>query len=115
MKGFNDNRFFNLVARLQSASNANPTVDQWQVDDVEWLRERHSHWGRDYAFQFECQTLVAAPPKPWRLLIVTEKWWDSNRLAPARMVQWSKLTSGGRQAALDWFRRQEQRIEAADG
>jgi hypothetical protein len=114
LKGFDDDRFFNLVARLQADTNSNPTVDQWQVDGVDWLRERHSHWGRNYAFQFECQTLIAGPPQPWRLLVVTEKRWDSNRLATARLVQWSKLTSGGRHTALEWFRKHERRLEARE-
>jgi hypothetical protein len=113
LKSLSDSRFFNCLARLQADSNGVPTVDQWQVDGVNWHRERHSHWGRDYSYQFECQTLIAASPRPWRLLVVTETWWDCNRRTPARQVQWSKLTSGARQAALDWFREQERRLAGA--
>ena len=117
MKNLNDNRFFNLLARLQADSNPAPTVDRWQVEGVCWQRERQSHWGRDYAFQIECQTLTAEAPHRWSLLVVTEKWWDADRSAPIRLSQWSTLLAGDRQQALGWFKEQARRLDGmeADG
>jgi hypothetical protein len=112
VKSLNDNRFFSLLARLQAESNPNPMLDQWMIEGISWQRERHSHWGRDYAFQMECQTLTSDKPHAWRLLVVTEKWWDAKRDAPARLSQWSKLTAGDRKKVLDWFRHQEKRLDA---
>lgn len=112
MKSLNDNQFFNLLARLQMKTNPSAATDQWKVDGVIWERERHSHWGRDYAFQVECQLLTSEQPHRWRLLVVTEKWWDSNRSAQARLSQWSKLSSGDRKKVLDWFKGQAKRLDS---
>jgi len=107
VKGFSDNRFFNLLARLQVASNPHPTIDRWSFDGVDWRRERQSHWGQDYAYQVEAQTLTHTGRPAWSLLVIGETWWGPDRKLALRQTHWGRLVSSSKTAALAWFNRHE--------
>jgi len=107
VKSFSESRFFNLLARLQAASNPHATIDRWSFDGVDWRRERQSHWAQDYAYQLEQQILTHAGRPAWSLLVIAETWWGPDRKTALRQTQWGRVVSGSKPAALAWFNKHE--------
>lgn len=50
MRGVNDKNFFNSWQILYRATCPNVTQSHWQVDDVDWHKERHSFFADSYAY-----------------------------------------------------------------
>lgn len=109
MRGINDRNFLNLWQIVHRATR--PGFDQchWQVGDVDWRTERHSFSAAAYAVALDVHLLSCARGERtlWRLMVVTEYWWDESR-APLKSTSWARMVSGDARAAIAWFREREE-------
>jgi len=113
LKSFSDSRFALLFNRIVSATNPRLEKDGWRAAEVEFRRERHNYWGRDYAFSMEIYTLRSVSKDKWELLVVRENWWTGDRRNTVRSGHWGKLVSGRRDSVLAWFKRQRDALDAS--
>jgi hypothetical protein len=97
-----DNNFFNLFARLITASNPDRECDEWQVEGVRWRRQRHIRWAA-LSFQIETHELQRPAKPAWRLIFVHETWWGADRRKAIRNTHWTHLAAGNRRDVLRWF------------
>lgn len=97
--------FFNLFARVVTATNRNRDCDEWQIDGVHWQRERFAQWAAT-SFQVEVHRLAHTRPA-WTLLFVRETWWAANRSRAIRDACWTHLEAGSRRDVLKWFQARE--------
>lgn len=100
------NNFHNLFALLASATNKERDCDAWQVDGVQWRRQRSIQWG-PVSFQIEVHELRHAARPQWVLIFVRETWWGTPRDKAIRNAHWAHVPEGRRQDVQRWFERQE--------
>jgi len=105
-----DNAFFNLFSRLAAASNRDRDRDQWEVEGVQWRRQRHVHWSA-LSFQIVTHELERKSRRPWKLLLVHETWWGRDRSKTIRNSHWVHLAAGARSDALAWFAARERELD----
>ena len=105
-----DAKFFNLFALLASTSNP-ARADRWQVDEVNWSRERTSQRAALHAFQIDLHILRHVRRKPWTLLVARETWWEGNAREPFRDGRWVHLSEGARADVIKWFSAREAALE----
>jgi hypothetical protein len=89
MPGLNTRSFFARWRALHAASNPGLRKDRWEVDGVEWTKERHSFWGERYSFQFEVHRMAHryGSRHGWALLVVIERWGvPTGRPACAKLI-----------------------------
>lgn len=113
MRGVNHRKFLQLWHLVLSATNPGLTADRWQVADVQWSRVRHNYTGHAYSFSLEIHTLERqrAGRLAWRLLVVVETWWGSDR-EPLRAATWARAEAGDAHAIIDWVEEQRARHSA---
>ncbi|MBN9085967.1 MAG: hypothetical protein J0J01_03575 [Reyranella sp.] len=104
MRTFTDAAFANVFALALDATNAGRRLNRWQVGGVEWCRERLSHGGPIYTFHCEVHMVTRAAVPAWRLLYVTETWWDEAGETAIRDARWGRLLQGQRSDVFAWFR-----------
>lgn len=109
MRGLNSRSFFARWQALHAASNPGLLSDRWEVDGVEWTKERHAYWGSAYSCQFEVHRMVrpGGAGTGWTLLVVVERWWGPDRTAAVRESYWCRPLAGKAERILDWMRKQE--------
>lgn len=109
MRGVNDKNFFNSWQILYRATCPNAAQSHWQVDDVDWHKERHSFFADSYAMSIDVHLLRRRRPNAtgsWKLMIVIENWWSGdNELL--RTATWARVVEGNPKAVLNWMRVQE--------
>jgi hypothetical protein len=100
--------FFLQWQLLCAASNPGGRKDRWQVDGVDWTKERLNLWGGDYSVALDIHQLSRkrAGKLDWRLMIVTERWLGPDRAKGIRSSSWSKLISGKPDQVVTWLRKQ---------
>lgn len=103
--------FFNLFARVVSSTNANRDCDEWQVDGVNWRRERHACWAPT-SYQMEVHTLVHRTKPAWVFLFVRETWWSINRDKTIRDARWTHVATGSRRDIVRWFQMRQMELDA---
>lgn len=104
MKGVNDRKFLNQWRLVLAATNPGLNEDRWHVGDVQWSRARHNYTGSSHAFSIEVHTLEreGAGRPDWRLMVVTETWWNSDK-EPLRATTWARVDRGDARAVIDWI------------
>jgi hypothetical protein len=109
MPGLNTRSFFARWHALHAASNPGLRKDRWEVDGVEWTKERHSFWGERYSFQFEVHRMAHryGSRHGWALLVVIERWWGPNRKASLREAYWCRRVAGTAESISAWLRKQQ--------
>jgi len=114
MKGVNDRKFLNQWRLVLDSTNPGLDKDRWRVGDVQWSRARHNYTGPSHAFSIEVHTLERqqAGQLDWRLLVVTETWWDSKK-EPLRTTRWARVDEGSARTAINWIEEQSVRSSAA--
>lgn len=107
MTSLNSNAFFALWQSVYYAASPGPDRDRWQVDGVDWRRDRHLYWSDGYAFQVEAHRLECRERGKilWSLMVVVERWWGEDRSQTIREARWSRLTAGRADQVLRWFRK----------
>jgi len=108
MKGLRGSWFLRIWRSVYAASNPGLAKDSWEVDGVDWSRERHGYWGTETSFQFEIHRLVrrSGPKTLWSLLVVIERWWGPDRSREIRGTEWCKVLAGRSADILAWLKRQ---------
>jgi hypothetical protein len=109
MRGLNSRSFLSQWRTLCAHSNPSHLKDRWQVDGVEWTRERHSHWGEHYSLQLEVHRLDHrwGNRLDWRILVVVERWWGSDREKCIRETCWCRPIAGSAKQVLAWMKAQD--------
>lgn len=79
-------------------------LNRWKIENVDWCRERLSHSGPPFTFRCEIHTLTRFAAPAWRLLYVTETWWDEDQRTAIRDVRWGRLLHGRKADIFAWFR-----------
>lgn len=114
MKGIHSKAFLDVWRALYHESNPGPTIDRWQWDGVDWIRETYRVATRDYAFHVETHILThrGAGPASWSLLVVVERWWRQGRRDPLKTSEWRQVLAGRDRQIVSWFDRQRARLDA---
>lgn len=114
MKSIHSKAFLNVWRALYHESHPGPTIDRWQCDGVDWVRDTYRIGSRDYAFHVEAHVLThtAKGPTSWALLVVVERWWGRGRRDALKTAEWRQVLSGRDKQILNWFDRQRARLEA---
>lgn len=109
MRGLHTRSFFWQWQAVYASSNPGQRRDRWQVDGVDWTKERHAGWADQYSFQLEIHRLERrrGDKLEWQLLVVVEHWWGADRRKGIRDTSWCKLVSGRAESVLAWLRQQE--------
>jgi hypothetical protein len=113
MKSIHSKGFLDVWRALYHESNPGPTIDRWQCDGVDWIRESYRVGARDYAFHIETHTL-SHPGKgapSWALLVVVERWWRQGRQDALKTSEWRQVLKGPNAQVLSWFDRQRARLD----
>jgi hypothetical protein len=110
MARFGSAAFWRLFHEVAYGTNPNASVDRWRVEDVEWIRERHAFWGRDYSIQMTVHTLVCSGRRPWKLLAVVESWWGEDRSKAIKSQEWCRPARGQPNDVAGWFAAQASRV-----
>jgi hypothetical protein len=114
MKSIHSKAFLDVWRALYQESNPGPTVDHWQCDGVDWVRQTYRVGARDYAFHIDTHVLTC-PGKgsqSWALLVVVERWWRQGQRDALRFSEWRQVLNGGNKEILQWFDRQRSRLDA---
>ena len=106
MRGVNDRNFLNLWQIVYRATCPGLDRAQWRVGDVEWRKDRHSFNGDVYSFGHEVHFLACRSSRPWRLMVVSEYWWDAERES-IRSTTWARVLDGEARAVMAWVFAQE--------
>lgn len=116
MRNLNSRSFFWAWQTLYGASNPGHLKDHWQVDGVDWTKERHAYWGEHYSVQHEVHRLQYrhGSKVEWELLVVVERWWGPDREKAIRDTCWCRAINGRPDRILAWFRKQEARRPPSD-
>jgi hypothetical protein len=114
MKSIHSKLFLEVWRALYHQSNPGPTIDRWQLDGVEWVRETYRVGAREYAFHIETHLLThhGGDPDPWSLLVVVERWWQRGRQDALKTSEWRQVLQGRDKQVLHWFERQRVRLDA---
>jgi hypothetical protein len=104
VKGARDSHVLRHWEALLVRTDPGPAADSWTVDGVAWSRQRHTYWGLAHSFRIEAHTLVRSDARPWRLLVVKETHWGSDRSQAARAMCWCQLESGRSEDLTTWMR-----------
>jgi hypothetical protein len=113
MRGVNDRNFFNAWQLLYRATCPSATHTLWQVDDVEWRKDRHSFFGSAYAVSSEVHTLRrSARTGAWLLMVVIETWWDGQHQS-IKATTWARVIDGEAKSVIAWMRGHERAAERA--
>ena len=114
MKSIHSKAFLDLWRALYHESNPGPTIDRWQYDGIDWVRETCRIGMRDYAFHIETHILThhGKGPATWSLLVVVERWWQPDRQDAMRTTEWRRLLKGRDNQVIGWFDRQRARLDA---
>lgn len=107
MRGLNSRSFIARWQALYAASNPGLAKDRWEIDGVEWVKERHARWGEHYSYQFEIHRLEHRAKPGWTLLVVTERWWGPDRTASVRETIWCRALSGNADRIVAWIKKNE--------
>jgi hypothetical protein len=117
MRGVNDRKFLNLWQMIHRATCPGLDHARWQVDEVEWCKERHSFTGSAYSFTHEVHLLRrdARGAASWRLAVVSEYWWDEHHDI-VKSTTWARMLDGEAKSAIAWIAAQEKhhRVESAE-
>jgi len=107
-----DASFFRIVDRLLEAGPTRTPKTRWNIDGVDWLRERHSYAGASHGFTIEVTTGTRAAKPAWTLMVVKEYWRDA-RGESMKSPQWAHIEAGSRADVVAWLERQERNLERA--
>ncbi len=102
-RGFLDRWQIVHLATLPSAD-----CGHWQVDGVDWRRQRHAFAGGGYSFAVEIHhlTCVRAGRSSWSLMVVVEHWWGADKEV-LKMSSWTRRLSGSSAAIFAWVKDHE--------
>jgi hypothetical protein len=109
MRGVNDKNFFNSWQILHRATCPAPNQTRWQVDDVEWQRERHSFFASVYSVSIDIHLLrrhARQSVSGWHLMVVIENWWGGSNDA-IKTTNWARVLDGNPKSVVSWLRGQE--------
>lgn len=116
MRSLHNKSFFWAWDMLYSASNPGREKDRWTVDGVLWLKQRHAYWGTNYSVQLEVHQLETQPPQrdKWKLLVVVERWWASDKRECIRDQFWCKLVDGRSDLVRAWLQKNSAQTEGVN-
>jgi len=108
MRGLHSHSFFWEWQAVYASSNPGHRKDRWEIDGVDWTKERHAYWSDQYSVQLEVHRMEYKPADrlEWQLLVVIERWWGPDREKNLRVTSWCKLLSGRADRVLAWLRKQ---------
>lgn len=114
MKSIHSKAFINVWRALYHESNPGPTIDRWQHDGVDWVRESYRIGAREYSFHIETHVLTheGKDSASWALLVVVERWWRQGQRDALKTAEWRQLLKGRNDQVLIWFERQRARLGA---
>ena len=109
MRHLNSRSFFLQWNLLCAETNPGQRKDRWQVDGVDWAKERHSYWGEHYSMHLDVHRLTyrRGSKTDWELLVVTEQWWGPDRQKGIRNTNWCKAICGKPEQILAWLKKQD--------
>lgn len=114
MKSIHSKAFHDVWRALYYESNPGPTIDRWQYDGVDWVRETYRVGTRDVAFHIETHILThhGKGSASWTLLVVLERWWQPGQQDAMKTTEWRRLLKGRDKQVMGWFDRQRARLDA---
>jgi hypothetical protein len=112
LRKIGDASFFRIVDRLLVSGTGRTPVVRWQIDGVNWLRERHSYAGASHGFTVEVTTGTRAAKPGWTLVVVKE-YWRAGSGESMKSLQWAHIENGSRTDVVAWLERQERKLERA--
>jgi hypothetical protein len=111
MRSFASPSFFRLFDLLASKHNSGFKRQQWTMEGVNCIRERHSFNGPTHGFAVEIISLDRSGKRGWKLMVVKEYWWLGNESKALKTLRWARAIGGRRIDILAWFRDQEANLE----
>jgi hypothetical protein len=93
---------------VQRATIPGAECENWQVDGVDWRRQRHAFAGGGYSFAVEIHRLACARPgkSSWSLMVVVEHWWGADKEV-LKTASWARRLSGSSASIFAWVRDHE--------
>jgi hypothetical protein len=78
----------------------------WTAHGVECTRDRHRYSGTDYTFDIDIIDMkrMKAGRVSWRILIVSERWEQTEIKAEIRNTKWLKVLSGKASDVKTWMK-----------
>jgi hypothetical protein len=107
MKTLSGSSFFRLFDLLLGETDRAQNSVEWLIDDVRFVRERHSYSGRSHCFAVDVFTLSRPGRHRWALMVVKEYWWDGGHKRSIRTQAWSRPIEGRRRDIMAWLREKE--------
>jgi hypothetical protein len=111
MKNLSGPSFYRLFDLLVSMTNPGLKLARWEVDGVDWERQRHSFTGPSHGFGVEIFTLTRSGTHGWVLMVIKEYWWTGEENRALKSLHWSRPLRGRRGDVITWFRMQEAGLE----
>lgn len=106
MAGIATSRMIGQILQVLRDGSPGHEARSWRVGPVACSRDRHRHSGPSYTFGIEVlQAHVAERDHPWRLAIVSERWWAGDSDVLIRDTAWLKLISGKAADVAAWLKR----------
>jgi|GraSoiStandDraft_5_1057265.scaffolds.fasta_scaffold615074_2 hypothetical protein len=106
MAGLATSRMIGQILQVLRDGSPGHEARSWRVGPVACSRDRHRHAGASYTFGIEVlQAHIAERGHPpWRLAIVSERWWAGDSDVLIRDTTWLKLIAGKAADVVAWLK-----------
>ena len=106
MAGLATSRMIGQILQVLRDGSPGHEARSWRVGPVACSRDRHRHAGASYTFGIEVLQAHGAERghPPWRLAIVSERWWAGESDVLIRDTTWLKLIAGKAADVVAWLK-----------